>query len=126
MKAVTSTVLKMDEKDSYGNTTFKVTLDNGDAGFYTSKNENQTNFVKGKEVEYNIEKKVGKSGKEYFKITLPHAERKLGGFQREDPKIKLIGFAMSYSKDLIVANKVKIESLESCFERIYNIMLKKI
>lgn len=126
MKAVTSTVLKMDDKDSYGNTTFKVTLDNGDAGFYTSKNENQTYFVKGKEVEYNIEKKIGKSGKEYAKITLPQSDKKFGGAPREDPKNKLIGFAMSYTKDLIVADKVKVESLESCFERIYNIMLKKL
>ena len=59
-KAKVTKITKMDKKDTYGNTSFIIELENGDKGFYVSKNENQTNFTVGSESEYVIEEKDGK------------------------------------------------------------------
>lgn len=127
-KGKVTKITKMDKKDSYGNTSFIVELENGDKGFYTSKNENQTNFVVGSESEYNIEEKDGKEGKKYFKISLVKKDDfKPGGFkQPQDPKTQMISFAMAYTKDLVVGGKLKYEDIESGFENIYSIMTKKL
>lgn len=126
-KAKTTKIVKMDKKDSYGNTSFIVTLDNGDSGFYTSKSDEQTKFIIGQDTEYNIEQKQGSKGP-YNKITLPQSEFKPGGGGRPtvDPRVQMIGFAMSYTKDLIVADKVKMSDLGSTFEVIYNEMIGKL
>lgn len=126
-KAKTTKITTMAQKDSYGNTSFIIELDNGDKGFYTSKDENQKKFVVGSETEYNIEQKQGSKGP-YNKITLPQSEFKPGGGGRPavEPRIQMIGFAMSYTKDLIVADKVKMSDLGSTFEVIYNEMIGKL
>jgi len=114
-------------KDNYGNYSFIIDFDNGDGGFYNSKSEDQTKFVVGKEAEYNIEEKVGTSGKKYNKITLPQFESSFsgGGFKSkpaQDPKIQMISFAMAYTKDLIVAGKVQLPDMEKEFKRMYTVM----
>lgn len=126
-KAKAVKITKMDKKDDYGNTSFVVELDNGDKGFYVSKNENQTKFVVGQETEYNIEEKQGKKGA-YYKITLPQSEKPGygGGRPQQDPRVQMIGYAMSYAKDLVIADKVKIGDLATQFDIIYNEMISKI
>jgi hypothetical protein len=126
MKAIVTSVVKMDKKDSYGNTSFKITLDNGDSGFYNSKNENQTAFVPQKEVEYNIEKKVGSTGREYFKITLPKSEQPFFRGGKPDPKVQMISFAASYTKDLVIAGKIDMQNFEKEFTRMYTLMISKL
>lgn len=124
-KAKTTNIVKMDKKDSYGNTSFIITLDNGDSGFYTSKSEEQTKFIIGKETEYNIEQKQGSKGF-YNKITIPQSENSFqGGFKGKsapDPKTQMISFAMAYTKDLIVAGKVPLSDMEKEFKRMYTVM----
>lgn len=127
-KAKVTKITKMDKKDSYGNTSFIIELDNGDKGFYTSKNEDQKKFIIGQEAEYNIEEKQGKNST-YFKISIPQSEgggKSFGGRPAPDPKTQMIGFAMSYTKDLVVAGKVGIQDLEIEFLRIYNAMTSKL
>ncbi len=126
-KAKVTKVTKMDKKDDYGNTSFIVELDNADKGFYVSKNENQTKFVVGQESEYNIEEKQGKKGV-YYKITIPQSDKPSfgGGKQQQDPRVQFIGYAMSYAKDLVIADKIKIDSLAVQFDIIYNEMISKI
>lgn len=127
MKSTVTKLTRMEKKDSYGNTSFIVEFQNGDSGFYTSKDENQDKFVVGKEVEYNIEEKTGKTGKTYFKLSLPQAQRpQFGGRPQADPKVQMISFAMSYCKDCIVAGKIPISDMEKEFNRIYNIMTSKL
>lgn len=126
-KAKTTKIVKMEKKDSYGNTSFIITMDNGDEGFYTSKNENQTKFVIGQESEYEIEKKQGSKGF-YNKITAPQGQRQFGNTGRiqQDPKVQMISFAMAYTKDLIVAGKVTMNDLEKEFNRVYTVMTSKL
>lgn len=130
MKALVTKITKMDKKDSYGNTSFVIEFDNGDKGFYVSKNESQTKFILLEEAEYNIEKKVGStSGKEYFKITVPQAEGAKpfsGGGFKQDPKVQMISFSASYTKDLVVGGKVPMADFEKEFNKIYNLMIGKL
>lgn len=124
MKAIVRKITKMDKKDSFGNTSFIIDFDNGDSGFYVSKNENQTKFVPEQEAEYNIEKKTGKTGKDYFKISTPQSEFKPGGRPQVEPRIQMISFAMSYTKDLLIAGKAA--DIEKTFNTIYNLMISKL
>lgn len=130
MKAKPTRIEKKDQKDSYGNTSYVVTMDNGDSGFYTSKSEDQNKFVVGVEIEYLIEEKIGKTGRTYHKITLPQADQgfQKGGMGRppQDPRVQMISFSMSYCKDLIVAGKVELKDLPSMFDIIYNEMINKL
>jgi hypothetical protein len=126
-KAKTTKITQMAQKDSYGNTSFIIELDNGDKGFYTSKNENQTKFVVGQETEYLIEAKEGKKGT-YYKITLPQTEQ-VGGFKGKpviEPRVQMISFAMAYAKDLVVAGKVDMKALPETFDIIYSEMISKL
>jgi hypothetical protein len=128
-KSKVTTIEKRDQKDGYGNTSFVVSFENGDKGWYTSKNEDQTKFVAGKQAEYIIEEKQGAKAK-YFKITIPQKENNFGsgGFQKKsaDPKVQIISFAASYTKDLICAGKATPESFEFTFDKIYNKMISKL
>jgi hypothetical protein len=126
-KAKTTKITQMAQKDSYGNTSFIIEMDNGDKGFYTSKNENQTKFVVGQETEYSIEAKEGKKGT-YYKITLPQTEQ-VGGFKGKpviEPRVQMISFAMAYAKDLVVAGKVDMKALPETFDIIYSEMISKL
>lgn len=121
----------MDKKSNYGETSYIITFENGDSGFYNSKSEDQKTFVIGQEAEYDIEKKVGSTGKEYFKITVPAEQKSGGGFKggskpQIDPRIQMISFAMSYCKDLVVAKVITKEEMEKTFDTIYRIMTAKI
>lgn len=127
-KAKTTKITTMAQKDSYGNTSFIIELDNGDKGFYTSKDEQQKKFVVGQETEYNIEEKQGKKGP-YYKITIPMDETKKfsgGGKPQVEPRIQMISFAMSYTKDLVVAGKVPLDGISKEFSNIYQLMISKL
>lgn len=129
MKSKVTKVTKLDKKDNYGNTSYIVEFANNDKGFYTSKSEDQRAFIVGQESEYDIEKKTGSTGKDYYKVTVP-TENKFGGKPsgkpQIDPRIQMISFAMSYTKDLIVAKVINTEQMEKTFETMYKIMTNKI
>jgi len=131
-KAKPIKITKMDKKDSYGNTSFVIDMDNSDSGFYTSKNENQTKFVVGQEVEYDIVQKIGGTGKPYNKISMPQSDQPAGGNWQKggkpapEPRIQMISFAMAYTKDLVVAGKVDLKDMGKQFDTMYNEMISKL
>lgn len=114
------------KKDAYGNFSFIIELDNGDKGYYNSKSEDQKKFVVGQETEYVIEERTGSTGSKYFKITTPQGNHGFGGKPQIDPKVQMISFAMSYTKDLIVGQQVLMQNLEKEFDRIYKAMISKL
>jgi hypothetical protein len=124
-------ITKFEQKDNYGNTSYSIEFENNDKGFFSTKDEDQKKFIIGQEAEYNIEEKTGKTGKVYYKITLPQSEQPVksfggGGKPQQDPKVSMISFALSYTKDLIVAGKVPISDLEKEFNKIYTLMVSKL
>jgi len=126
-KAKTTKITQMAQKDSYGNTSFVIELDNGDKGFYTSKNENQTKFVVGEVTEYLIEAKEGKKGT-YYKITLPQTDQpfKPGGKPQIEPRVAMISYSAAYAKDIVVAGKGELKDFPMIFEMIYSEMISKL
>jgi hypothetical protein len=128
MKAKPTKITRLDKLDSYGNTSFVIEFDNGDKGFYTSKSPDQIKFVIGNVADYEIEVKQGSKGP-YNKITVPQTAFTKGGVGGKpviEPRIQLISFTASYIKDLIVADKLKMENFEKDFNRIYNLLISKI
>lgn len=123
-------LVKSASADSYGKWSFNLEFENGDKGYYNTKNGDQTYFSFGSPADYLIEAKTSKTGSTYYVITHPEekATASTGGFQakRVDPKVQMIGFAMSYTKDLIVGGKVPMPDLEKEFNRIYNLMSSKL
>lgn len=128
-KAKVTKVTKLDKKDNYGNSTSVVEFENGDKGYYTHKDENQTKFITGREADYVIEEKQGSKGP-YFKVTLPQSQQQqrggFGGKPAIDPRTQMISFAAAYTKDLVVADKVKLENFETQFNKIYSVMTSKL
>lgn len=118
----------MDKVDSYGNTSFVIEFQDGQKGFYTSKDPNQTKYVVGQETEFNLEEREGKNGKKYNKISLPQTQKPFsgGGRPAPEPRVQMISFAAAYTKDLIVAGKIQISDFGATFEMIYGEMTNKI
>lgn len=117
-------ITKMEKLDNYGNTTFIVEFANGDKGFYTSKNPNQTKFVVGNVADYLIEEKQGQKGT-YYKITAPQTDLKVFGKKSApDPRYQLIGFSYAYAKDLVVGSKVNMPDFHKVAEDIFKNMIR--
>jgi hypothetical protein len=127
MKLKTTKITKLDRLDNYGNTTFIIEFADGQKGFYTSKNPDQTKFVIGQETDCNIEQKEGSKGP-YNKITMPPSDgfKPGGGRPMPEPRVQMISFAAAYTKDLIVGGKVSMNDLEKEFNRLYNLMISKL
>lgn len=126
MKAKVTKILKLDKLDSFGNTSFIIEFDDGTKGFYTSKNPDQNKFIVGNVADFELEVKQGSKGP-YNKITVPNTGQQFKGSKPPvDPKIQMIGFTAAYVKDLVVADKVKLEDFEKQFNRIYSFLISKI
>jgi hypothetical protein len=131
-KSKVTKITKFDKKPGYNDTSFSIEFENGDKGYYSSKVEDQKSFIIGQEAEYNIEEKTGKNNTKYYRITSPLDPAPAykggggGGKPQVEPRIQMISFAMSYCKDLIIADKVGMHDMEKEFGRIYNVMTSKI
>lgn len=128
-KSMVTKVTKFEKVDGYGNSSSLIEFVNADKGFYSHKSPDQTKFVVGQESEYNIEEREGKTGKKYFKVTVPQAEgapQKFGGKPQVEPRIQMISFAAAYTKDLVCAGKIGMGDFSATFDIIYNEMTSKI
>jgi hypothetical protein len=121
---ITRTVFKNVWNNPKGGQVFyhDIELDNGDKGSIGSKEQMPVKLNPGSDLTYIIEGS---------KIKAFVAPQQSGGatFQKKpqtDPRIQMIGFAMSYAKDLVIADKIKIDSLAVQFDIIYNEMISKI
>lgn len=108
-KSKVLSVKKMGNKDTYQNVSYLISFENKDSGWYKTKDENQTKFKEGEEIEYKIEGQTGKSGKVYYKISLPQQMPPFkGGFK---PAI-----TFEQQKELEVARQRSIEK-QAAFEK---------
>lgn len=128
-KSTVTKVTRFDKVDSYNNWSYLVEFKNGDRGYYSTKSPEQNKFIVNQEADYEIEEKIGKNDKPWWKITAPGDPKpfvKGGGKPQIEPRIQMISFAMSYCKDCIVAGKIPMSDLEKEFNRIYNLMTGKL
>lgn len=91
---------------------FKVTY-NGRTAYYSSKSKDQNNFIAGQEAEFTEETRTTDNGT--YLIVKPIRGTKQSNFgkalKREQSKYS--GFAMAYSKDLVVAGKIELDQMYS-------------
>lgn len=121
MKAIIKEVTYKNEFEGKFGTlhSFKVSYDDK-VGFYNSKSKDQKKFVKGQEAEFTEEKR--NSGKGDFYIIKPMVKdfNKSSSYgkalQREQSKYS--GFAVSYVKDLIIADKLPLSLWQDSAEKI--------
>ncbi len=101
---------------------FKITY-NDKTAFYNSKRKDQTKFVKGQETEFNEEEKQGKKG---AYLVIKPIVAQFGGYNKQVKKeqTRYAGFAMSYAKDLVVADKIKIDELKKFTKAMFNLMVE--
>lgn len=99
----------------------EIELDNGDKGQIGSKEKMPAKLNPGNELTYTIE-----STSKGNKIKAVMQQGFPGKKAIVDPKVQMVSFAMAYTKDLVVAGKVPLESMSSYFDKIYNAMTSKI
>lgn len=127
---ITRTVFKNEWKGPNGTVYFhRIELDNGDTGSIGAKESMPAKLNPGNELTYTIEPDPDPRGD--FKIKAVNtASVGGGGFhggkKGPDPKVQIVGFAMAYTKDLVVADKVKIDQLPAIFEKIHGLMASKL
>lgn len=121
-KAKISRTTFKNEWTGNGNTVYyhDIELDNGDKGSIGSKEKMPSRLNPGQQLTYTIDngkiKAVAQAGGGFAG----------GGKKGPDPKTQIVAFAMSYTKDLVVADKIKIGELPAIFEKIHALMAAKI
>lgn len=104
---------------------FEILFDEKKA-YYQSKEKNQTKFVEGSESEFDVEEMVSDKGK-YF-ILKPIYKKWQGnsnyGRAIKKEQSKYSGFAVSYAKDLCIADKIKFVDLPQYATVLFNLMVE--
>lgn len=125
MKAIIKSVKFQKEYDSkFGKMySFRIGWDDQTA-FYSSKKQDQTYFVEGKEAEFNVEEKTSEKGT--YKTIKPAMAGNLSGYSKNLKKeqSRYSGFSLSYAKDLVVAGKIDIKDILITSERLFNHMVE--
>lgn len=128
MKAkITKAEFKKEFESKFG-TLYQFQIEyNGKKAYFSSKTKDQKKFIVGQECEFTEEEKMGTNDTPYT-IVKPKA---VGGFQNSNygkaikkEQSKYSGFAVSYVKDLIIADKLKIEDWEKASKKIFNFMVE--
>jgi len=92
---------------------------------YTSKSKEQKYFIEGKEAEFTLETIKGKDGKnDWIKIKPMRSNfQSTGGRAIKKEQSRYSGFAASYAKDLVVANKIKFKDMLPAAEKLFHFMV---
>jgi hypothetical protein len=101
-----------------------IELDNGDKGSIGAKEKNSPKLAPGTELTYTIE--AGQYGNKIKAVGAPNGGGGFSGGKKSDPKLQHAAFAMSYTKDLVVAGAIKIGEMNQYFEKIHAAMASKL
>jgi hypothetical protein len=123
---ITRTTFKQEWKGDKGSVFYHdIELDNGDKGSIGAKEQMPAKLNPGQELTYTIE--AGQHGNKIKAVAPAGGSGGFGGSRKgPEPKTQIIGFAMSYTKDLVVADKVNMDHLPSVFQTIYKLMADKL
>jgi len=91
--------------------------------YYSSKKKEQTEFIAGQECEFVEEKRTGQNGEYWIikpmpKLNSPYAK----AVKKEQSRYS--GFAMSYAKDLLIADKITFDQLLPSAEKMFHFMVQ--
>ena len=92
---------------------------------YVSQKKEQDKFKEGIEAEFNLEER-SKDGRKWFKIKPIYSGGGNPNYNREKKReqTRYSGFAMSYAKDLVIADKVDIGQILPIAEKMFNFMVE--
>jgi len=126
MKAKITKVTFIKEYDTKHGKMFlhKIEFD-GKEALYSSKKKEQTKFVPEQETEFSEESRTNKDNKEFLVIKPIYANAGNSNYGRQlkREQSKYSGFAVSYVKDLIIAEKIPMDQWESASKKIFNFMV---
>lgn len=95
-----------------------IELENGDKGSIGTKEKLPTKLSQGNELTYTIDgDKIKAVAQQTFKGG--------GGFKAEPFEHKAAGYSVSYAKDLVCADKIKVEQLLPIADKIYEWLINK-
>jgi len=91
--------------------------------FYTSKAKEQTTFKTGVEAEFTEEKRTSDRGE--FYIIKPVAPAGTSNYGRaiKQERSRYSAFAVSYSKDLVVADRIPISEMKTVATELFHLMV---
>lgn len=92
---------------------------------YISKSKDQKVFIEGEVAEFTVEEITGKDG--IWKKIKPVNQGGGNPYyvrERKREQSRYSGFAMSYAKDLVIADKLKMEELLPAAEKMFNYMVE--
>lgn len=91
---------------------------------FLTKYKDQKTFISGVENEF-IEESRDHNGTIYFNIkSIKKQTDSNYGRALKREQARYAGFAMSYAKDLVVADKIKLDSMTDYTEKMFNLMVK--
>lgn len=130
MKAIIKNVVFSKEGESkFGKYySFKVSY-NDKVGIYYAKSKDQTDFVKDKEAEFSETEssyRDGQGNEHKYIIIKPPSKNKQSNFGKalKKEQSKYSGFAVSYSKDLVVAGKLELTDLAAHAWTLFELMVE--
>jgi len=94
---------------------------NDTEALYSSKDRGQQKFVEGKEVEFEETVKTKDSGDTF--TTIKPAQAKFSP-QVKREQSKYSGFAMSYAKDLVIADKIPLSEISDYTKKMFSLMVE--
>ena len=125
MKATIKSVRFVKEYEGrYGMMYLHAVKYNDKEGLYSSKSKDQKKFVPGQEAEFTEVVKTNKRGEDYVTIKPFHPNTGNFGRQLKREQSKYSGFAMSYAKDLVIADRIKLEDMPKYTKSMFNLMVE--
>lgn len=113
----------------------KIEFDNNDSGEYTSKSKDQSKFIVGEIIAYEIDAMKDKKGNAFNKISpakentgftpsTPGSKPTTSTFKQYDGTGAMVGASINNAVSLICYDKIKIDQLEDTASRICEISMK--
>ena len=102
----------------------KIQYDEDKVGFYSSKKKEQSYFKVDEVAEFTEEFKESRQGP--YTVIKPIRQGKFSEYNKNVKKeqSRYAGFATSYCKDLIIADKLDLKQWESASKKIFNFMVQ--
>jgi len=97
------------------------------SAYYTGKVKDQKKFIEGQECEFTEEQKTSKSNTPYWVVKpIQQGGYNQSGFGKalKKEQSKYSGFAMSYAKDLVVANKIELAQMSEYTRKMFTLMVE--
>lgn len=127
MKAKITKVTFKEERDGKFGKQFNFEIEyDGKKAYYTCKSKDQQVFIEGQECEFTEEKRTSKAGNSYLVVKSLHqgGNKSQYGKALQKEQARYSAFAVSYVKDLIIAEKIDLDDWAGMSSMIFEHMVE--